>query len=192
MARLVGLLRAVFPKLRGNGAHRDWQDYKACPGPGMPWTVVRHGLYAVAPAPIPTEVLEPMLSLWPAASVEYAKSLKLAPGFKLYRHPSENSEVMVIDDDLSGDTFRAVAAGTNWRCVEKVFPADWKKPDGTLYTEVAGKTKGVWVPTKYVVGDPIDNPKVPIKPPDTSAAIAQGWNDARAAALAAVQAVPSK
>jgi hypothetical protein len=122
------------------------------------------GLFA--PYFTPTEVLEPMLSLWPPETVEYAKSLKLAPGYELYRNPSKTSERLVLDDDKSGGTFRAVGAVTNWRCVEYVFPADWKKPDGTLYTELAGKPLGIWVPAASVLAE-IDNPKVPA-PADTS------------------------
>jgi hypothetical protein len=47
---LIADLRARHPGLAGNLGHRDFQNYKPCPGGRIPWLVLGgHGLYSAAP-----------------------------------------------------------------------------------------------------------------------------------------------
>jgi hypothetical protein len=58
LAELHADLRARHPTIRGQLGHRDFQDYKACPGHHIPWELVGgHGLFEedVMQAPITSE-----------------------------------------------------------------------------------------------------------------------------------------
>jgi hypothetical protein len=51
LAALIRDLRSRFPTMRGNLGHRDFQNYKPCPGGSIPWaTIGGHGPYSAAPA----------------------------------------------------------------------------------------------------------------------------------------------
>src|SRR5207249_4473675 len=46
LAQLGIYLQSKLPTLKGNLAHRDFQNYKACPGHKIPWNSIGgHGLY---------------------------------------------------------------------------------------------------------------------------------------------------
>lgn len=54
LGRLVADLRSRYPSMRGLLGHRDFQNYKPCPGGLIPWPVLGgHGLFGIAPAPAP-------------------------------------------------------------------------------------------------------------------------------------------
>jgi hypothetical protein len=54
LGRLIADLRSRYPSIKGLLGHRDFQDYKPCPGGRIPWEVLGgHGVFGSTPAPQP-------------------------------------------------------------------------------------------------------------------------------------------
>jgi hypothetical protein len=137
------------------------------------------------------EVLDPMISLPAPANAEYGGTVTLKPGFRLYNAPEAVlSRQLIHDNDLSGQTLRAIGSYPGWRMVEYTF-----KPDYDGDPLLRGTTKGVYVPAGQVASS-ADNLLVPIKPPapveDPKPLIDAAFDEALDAAEAAVHAVPRR
>jgi hypothetical protein len=90
-----------------------------------------------------------------AGGAEYPSSVKLAPGYKLYEAPSSSAKVAVMDNDRSGATLPSVGwvPGGDWLVVAYNVPAGWPYQAGSW---------AMYVPKASMVGESIDNPRLPV------------------------------
>ena len=159
LVRLVADLRARHSTIRGNLGHRDFQDYKACPGGLIPWAALGgHGLISE----------EEDVNLTVVKGEDWTPTTTRRP----YRAAPVRASAAAGYIEL-GQTVRTIAEaqtadGNNWRLTEIAG-----KPAWLLRSDFTPAT----VPVDQGLSDYIN--RVPVPPADCTAAVAAAHIEGR-------------